>query len=87
MVAAAIGLALSGAGIALPGPLTAILELLGDALVPCMLFSAGLFLAACSFSEARAEIGWLVAVKLLIHPLITWWLAVAVFALPGHLQP
>jgi malonate transporter len=37
--------------------------------------------ARCSVRGASLEISWLVGVKLLVHPLITWWLAFHVFEL------
>ena len=55
--------------------------MLGGAFVPCALFAAGLFIAGCSIRGASAELSWLVCAKLLLHPLITWWLAFHVFEL------
>lgn len=85
IVATAVGLLISATGIALPAPVATFCDLLGGAFVPCMLFSAGLFISTCSFSGAKVEIGWLVFAKLILHPVITWWLAFHVFALPGFL--
>ena len=85
IVATAAGLAASAAGIVLPGPITAFCELLSGAFIPCALFSAGLFMSGCSIKGETKEIAWLVFAKLLLHPLITWWLAYHVFALEGIL--
>jgi predicted permease len=85
LLATAAGLAASAAGLVVPGPLAGFFELLGDAFVPCALFAAGLFMAGCSIEGEAREIGWLVVAKLLLHPLITWWLAYRVFALEGIL--
>jgi len=49
------------------------------------LFSAGLFMVGCSVKGEAKEIGWLVFAKLVLHPLITWWLAYHVFELEGIL--
>ena len=43
------------------------------------------FLAFGSVKADRAEVSWLVFVKLVLHPLITWWLAYHVFELEGVL--
>ena len=85
VLATATGLGLSAADIALPGPVAGFCKLLGGAFVPCMLFAAGLFIASCDLKRASTEVAWIVGAKLLLHPAITWWLAVNVFALEGSL--
>jgi hypothetical protein len=85
LLATMAGLAVSAAGIAVPKPIAAFCEILGEAFIPCALFAAGLFVAGCSVKGEAREIGWLVCVKLLLHPLITWWLAYRVFKLEGAL--
>lgn len=81
VIAVALGLGVSASGIAVPAAVTTFFSLLGGAFVPCALFAAGLFIAGCSVRGASAEIGWLVFAKLLLHPLIAWWLAFHVFEL------
>jgi len=81
VIAVALGLAVSASGIAVPVPVNTFFALLGGAFVPCALFAAGLFIAGCSIRGATAEISWLVCAKLVLHPLITWWLAFHVFEL------
>ncbi len=85
IIATVAGLTISAAGITVPASISMFFELLGGAFVPCALFAAGLFVAGCSFRGATAEISWLVCAKLVLHPLITWWLAYRVFALEGIL--
>lgn len=85
MLATIAGLAVSGAGIDLPAPIIKFCELLGGAFIPCALFSAGLYMVGCSVEGDGVEISWLVFAKLVLHPLITWWLAYKVFALEGIL--
>ena len=85
IIATFAGLSVSAMGIEVPLPLLTFFELLGGAFVPCALFAAGLFIAGCSVRGASTEIGWLVCAKLLLHPLITWWLAYRVFELEGIL--
>lgn len=81
IIAVLAGLSISASGIAVPVPVTSFFALLGGAFVPCALFAAGLFIAGCSIRGASAEISWLVVAKLILHPLITWWLAFHVFEL------
>ena len=81
MISAALGLCVSAIDLTLPTPVMSFFALLGGAFVPCSLFAAGLFIAGCSIRGASIEIGWLVVAKLLLHPLITWWLAFRVFEL------
>ncbi len=84
IIAVALGLAVSASGLSIPVPVGAFFSLLGGAFVPCSLFAAGLFIAGCSIRGTSMEIGWLVGAKLVLHPLITWWLAFHVFEL-NHL--
>ena len=81
IIAVVAGLGVSASGIAVPLSVTSFFVLLGGAFVPCALFAAGLFIAGCSIRGASAEISWLVGAKLILHPLITWWLAFHVFEL------
>jgi hypothetical protein len=83
IIAVVAGLSVSASGIAVPVSVTSFFTLLGGAFVPCALFAAGLFIAGCSIRGASAEISWLVGAKLILHPLITWWLAFHVFELSG----
>jgi hypothetical protein len=85
IIAVVAGLSVSATGIVVPLPVTTFFELLGGAFVPCALFAAGLFIAGCSVHGATTEISWLVFAKLILHPLITWWLAYRVFELDGIL--
>jgi malonate transporter len=70
-----IGMLLSVLGLRMPGPVTAYLGILADALTPCALFAIGLGL---SIDGLRANIGrasLLSAVKLVIMPLIVYGLS------------
>jgi predicted permease len=71
-----IGMLLSVLGLRMPGPVTAYLGILADALTPCALFAIGLGL---SIDALRANIGrasLLSSVKLVIMPLIVYGLSV-----------
>ena len=85
LIATALGLLASAQKWPVPGSLDEMLRIMGNAYVPCALFSAGLFLVGAKVKGDSREIGWLVMIKLLIHPLITWWLAYHVFELRGIL--
>jgi malonate transporter len=85
LIATTAGLIISSQPIELAEPVVTFFELLAGAYIPCALFAAGLFISGCSVKGETTEIAWLVFVKLLIHPLITWWLAYEVFDLEGTL--
>lgn len=74
------GLAWGAAGLALPTPLATFADLLGAAAGPCALFAIGLFLATRSLNALMGgrraiEVTWLLVLKLIAQPLVTWWLA------------
>jgi malonate transporter len=85
LITTTAGLIISSQPIELAEPVVTFFELLAGAYIPCALFAAGLFISGCSVKGETTEIAWLVFVKLLIHPLITWWLAYEVFDLEGTL--
>ena len=62
------GLAVSATGLAPPTPLNNFLDLLGGAAGPCALFALGATLAARSVAGGAAEIGYMTALKLFVHP-------------------
>ena len=69
------------AGWTLPQPADKFLHLLGAATTPCALVSLGAFLAARPTGRGQGAFT-LSALKLIVHPVITWVLAVWVFDLP-----
>ena len=76
VISTLIGMLLSVLDLRMPGPVTAYLGILADALTPCALFAIGLGL---SIEGLRANIGrasLLSAVKLIIMPLIVYGLSV-----------
>ncbi len=80
IVAPLSGLAFNLSGLPMPKPLSNFGELLGAAAGPAALFAIGLFLSTRSLGtlvggKKLVEVGWLVWVKLIVHPLATWWLA------------
>lgn len=83
IVATVAGLACSGLAIEVPGPLAKFCDLLGEAYIPCSLFAAGLFMAGAPKVESSPEVIWLLLVKLLVHPALTYWIAVEWVGLEG----
>jgi hypothetical protein len=81
ILAAAAGLGVSAAGLPVPAPLATFADILGAAASPCALFAIGLFLAGQKVTTGLGEIGWLVALKLVVQPAITWWLAYSVMSM------
>ncbi len=82
VIAPLLGALWAASGLQLPVPLATLLKLLGAAAAPCALVSLGLFLAQPQ-PAARVQGVWpLVGLKLVVQPLITWYLAFQVFELP-----
>lgn len=81
IVATVAGLLVSWSGIFIPDAIANGFQLLGDAFIPCSLFSAGLFMASATVKGERVEVAWVVLTKLVLHPLLTFWLAYSVLKL------
>lgn len=84
VMATVAGMAWSVAGLPVPVPVDNLGSLLGASAGPCALFAIGLFLAGRPLAADLAEIGWIVALKLLWQPLLTWWLAFRVLPLDPY---
>lgn len=78
-----LGLLASGVRLWIPKPIENFLSLLAGTTGPAALFALGLSLYGHSFSADVKEVAWLVFVKLLLNPLITWWLVNYVIVLDG----
>jgi malonate transporter and related proteins len=77
------GIAWNLAGLTLPDPIGRFAALIGAAAVPCALFSVGASLRAYPLMRALVpQAALIVALKLAVHPLIVWALAVLVFDVP-----
>jgi len=81
LVAPALGLALGAAGLTLPTFAVNFFDLMGAAAGPCALFAMGLFLVGRPIATGPGEVMWVTVLKLVVHPLITWWLAFRVLDL------
>jgi len=77
LIAPTLGIAWNLAGFGLPEPGHKLLELLGDAAVPCALVNIGTFLSE-SPTGGHDRAGWLVAIKLLVQPAVTALVALVV---------
>jgi len=62
-----------------PQPIVTFCELMGAAAGPCALVAIGLFLATRDIKAPIGEIAWVVALKLLVHPLLCWLLIRTLF--------
>jgi len=74
--------AASSALLPMPAAVMKLCELLGNAAVPCSLIAVGAFIATQKASEMAAGSIVPTAIKLLLHPLITWIIVTKVVALP-----
>ncbi|KDR35394.1 transporter [Caballeronia grimmiae] len=83
LIAPVAGALFNASGLVLPQGGEALIKLLGGAASPCALVALGLFLGGKSEAHNVRTTGVLVALKLVAQPLLTWWLAVHVFKLPG----
>lgn len=73
--------ALSSALLPMPKAITTLSELLGNAAIPCSLIAVGAFIASQKFSEMAAGSIVPTAIKLLLHPLVTWIIVTQVMVL------
>lgn len=80
LIAPLLGIIWAWSGFALPVPIVTFSTILGAAAGPCALFSLGLFLVGKPLSEGRAEVVSMTVLKLFVHPLVTWGLAVLLLA-------
>jgi predicted permease len=80
VMSALVGMLWSLTGVGLPQSVATFFDLLGAAAGPCALFAIGLFLVGKPIRQDLGEVGAMVAIKLAVHPLVTWVLAFHVFA-------
>lgn len=79
VVSSALGIAWSFTGLGLAAPVATFCDVLGAAAGPCALFAIGLFLVGKPMRRDLGEVSFAVGLKLILHPLVTWWLAFHVF--------
>lgn len=72
------GLVVAASGGSLPPVVASICESLGAAAAPAALVAMGVFLVGKKPSVDVTQVSWLVFLKMLIHPALTFWLAASV---------
>jgi malonate transporter len=77
ILATLCAVAWSTAGVTLPGPITSLLTILGEALTPCALFSIGLDLTLGELRQRLGLYALLTVLKLAVVPLVVYVLCVA----------
>ncbi len=83
ILATLIGVAFAVSGLQLPQPLTRVVDLLANAAAPCALFAMGVTLALRKMESFPAELGYIVPLKLIVHPLLVYLLV----SLAGDFPP
>ncbi len=82
LISPALGLLWACLDEPLPEAVLRFCELLGSSAGPCALFAIGLFLVGKPVSDGISEVTAIVLLKLIVHPAITWFLAIWIFELP-----
>lgn len=82
IVAPLLALAVSASGMVVPNGVAQSIKLLGGAASPCALVAIGLFLALKQERASAPLSAALVLIKLLVQPLLAWYLAFHVFDMP-----
>lgn len=77
------GLACSALSIQVAAPVAKFCDLIGQAYIPCALFASGLFMAGAPKVESSKEVSLLLALKLILHPALTYLIAVYWTGLEG----
>ncbi|HSG47755.1 MAG TPA: AEC family transporter [Longimicrobiales bacterium] len=78
-----LGFVANVTGLAIPGPLDRVAELLGQAAVPCALFAMGASVAGYPLRGENRPALVLTAMKLVLHPLIVWGVAGPLLGIEG----
>lgn len=81
VIAPILGTVFSWMELSLFVPLENLLDLLAKGAGSTALFAMGMSLYGFSITAGAREIGWITWIKLVVHPLVTWFLAVYVFNL------
>jgi len=82
IIAIAAGLAVNASGLVVPPVAMRLIDLLAGAAIPVSLFALGMALAAYRFKGQASSVATLCVLKLVLYPLLAFWLATAVFELP-----
>ncbi len=82
-----LGVAVNLGGVELPGPVDTMADMVGAAAVPCALFALGASLAGYPLIGDVPSALTLSFLKVLVHPILVWILAVPVLGLEGIWVP
>lgn len=77
IVATIVGVAAAILHVEPPGPVDRFLGLLAEAAAPCALFTMGVSIALRPLKRVPGELGLVLPIKLLLHPLLIWGLLMA----------
>ncbi|MBP1850065.1 AEC family transporter [Rhizobium halophytocola] len=83
IVATALGFLVAALQVQPPVALQRLIDYLAQAAAPCALFAMGVTLALRPLKRIPVEIGYIVPVKLVVHPLLMW----VVLSLAGNFDP
>lgn len=78
MMAPLLGMVVSLSGIELPAVILTPMDMLAPSAAPVALFALGISLYGLEVKQVGFDLIWLTVVKLLLHPLATWGLAVMI---------
>lgn len=81
VLAALGGIGMSATQFSMPAPVETFCDLLGAAAGPSALFAMGLFLVGGRLRQGLPEVAWVSFIKLVIHPAVTFLMAVYLFDL------
>lgn len=84
MMAPLLGMVVSISGVSLPLALLTPLEMLAPSAAPVALFALGMSLYGLPVKGAGPALGWLSFIKLIVHPLAVYLMAVWVFQLDAY---
>lgn len=82
IIALGSGIAFGQTGVAIPGPLDVTLEMLGRSAISCALFVLGATLVRYEIKRSIGAASLIAMVKLVLHPIVVFGLAMYVFTLP-----
>lgn len=82
IVAPLLAVLISASGLAVPKGVAQSIKLLGGAASPCALVAIGLFLALKQEAASVSLSAAIVVIKLIVQPLLAWYLAFHVFEMP-----
>lgn len=72
ILATLVGVAFALSGLYLPQPLERLVDLLANGAAPCALFAMGVTLALRKMERFPLELGYIVPLKLIVHPLLVY---------------